>query len=296
MRSRLAELTEYHEVSLPKWLELRLWLRFLAFDFTKFDAVIFDLRFRFIRNQIDFFIKLSSKTQIYFLEEDACQNFLEGSQHFQQFSKFYKAIPNVKVLCSGYITEQKLRANGINAWMVPKGYDEQIIQDLGQHRDIGLGFLGKFTNPVYSKRKEIIETLERESGLIVLHTKPGAEYVEALNRINFFVSADAGLDEYMVKNYEALGAGCVLIAYRMGQGEEEALGFKDMENIVLYSNLEELHRKIDYLKANPMEMECIRLNGKRHVTQKLSFRAQAENIVDILNGRESKVRTENLAA
>lgn len=296
MRSRLAELLEYEEAVLPKWFELRLWLRFLVFDFSKFDAVIFDLRFRFICNQINFFLKLSKKTQIYFLEDDACQDFLKSSQHFGQFSKFYKSVPNIKVLCSGYITEQKLRAEGIDAWMVPKGYDDRMIKDLGRHRDIDLGFIGKLRNSIYSKRKELIEALEKESGLTTLQTKPGAEYVEALNRITFFISADAGLDEYMHKNYEAMAAGCVLFAHRVGGGEETALGFKDMENIVLYSDLEELNNKLDHLKANPDKVEKIRVNGRTHACQKLSCRAQAENIVDVLNGREPQIYTERKAA
>ena len=65
-----------------------------------------------------------------------------------------------------------------------------------------------------------------------------------LNRIRFFVSADIGMGEYMIKNFEAMACGCVLLAYDQGELENEALGFIDMHNIVLYRRLDELRDKL----------------------------------------------------
>ncbi len=54
----------------------------------------------------------------------------------------------------------------------------------------------------------------------------------------------------MAKNFEALGAGCVLCTYSI-PFENVLVGFKDMENVVLYSSPAELFKKISIPEADP---------------------------------------------
>jgi hypothetical protein len=68
----------------------------------------------------------------------------------------------------------------------------------------------------------------------------GEEYCATLNRIRFFVSADVGMGEYMIKNFEAMACGCVLLAFDQGAAENQALGFKGMVNVVFYKDIPQL--------------------------------------------------------
>ena len=147
-----------------------------------------------------------------------------------------------------------------------------------------MGFIGRLKHNVYSRRKAFLESLSQSHGLAVMRTEPGDEYVAMLNRIRFFVSADIGLGEYMQKNFEAMGAGCVVCAWRQG-AEDDALGLRDMENIVLYSSRDELLEKIARLKADPAKQAAIQAAGEAHARDNLSFAAQAEAIYSNMRAR-----------
>ena len=116
----------------------------------------------------------------------------------------------------------------------------------------------------------------------IVRTKSGQDYVDKLNSIRFFVSADIGMGEYMIKNFEAMAAGCVLFGWRQGNGEEEALGFRDMENIVLYSSMEECREKIAQLRVDSALADRIALAGQTLVEQQYSFEALGQKIADAL--------------
>ena len=248
MRSHLRKKLEYHEVVVSKFWEKKLPLRMFLYRFDKYDAIIFDLRFKACINQTDFFVNVSKKAKVFFLEEDACQNFIKKSPWYGRFSKFYKAVGNVAVLCTGYNTEKMLIDCGVHARMIPKGYDNERIMDLEQERSIEFGFIGKTENVVYENRKKTLRHIQDVLDLKVFTTEPGDDYINGLNKIRFFISADAGLGEYMVKNFEAMASGCILIAYEIGSGEEESLGFKDMDNVILYRSVDELLEKNRYCK------------------------------------------------
>ncbi len=55
----------------------------------------------------------------------------------------------------------------------------------------------------------------------------------------------------MIKNFEAMACGCVLLAFDQGAAENEALGFKDMVNVVFYKDIPQLQQKLSQLRANP---------------------------------------------
>ena len=88
------------------------------------------------------------------------------------------------------------------------------------------------------------------------------------------------MGEYMIKNFEAMACGCILLAYRQGEGEEEALGFSDMNNIVLYSSIAELREKLAQLRANPERAEQIAHAGQDLVTTRYTFEAIGKIIVE----------------
>jgi glycosyltransferase involved in cell wall biosynthesis len=243
-----------------------------------YDRVVLFLRFKKEIRQWRFLRKLPN---LVFLEHDAYQNYIEN-KYRGRFSRQYQRMPWVRVLSSGAYVTQRLQAENLDAVFVPKGYDQTLIQNRQRERSIELGFVGSIKSGVYQQRKQFLTQLAEREALEVVRTNSGEEYVEKLNRIRFFISADIGMGEYMIKNFEAMAAGCVLFAWRQGNGEEEALGFQDMNNMVLYSSLEECQNKLKQLRENPALADKIARAGQELVEKNYSFEETGKKVVQAL--------------
>lgn len=233
----------------------------------RYDRIIFFLRFKKEMRQWRF---IRTVPNLVILEHDAYQNYIPN-KYAGKYARHYHRMPWVRVLSSGANVTARLRQEGIDAVFVPKGYDQQLIHNRQQQRPIELGFVGSLKSGVYQQRKQFLEQLAQLERMEIVRTNSGEDYVDKLNSIRFFASADIGMGEYMIKNFEAMAAGCVLLAWRQGNGEEEALGLRDMENIVLYSSLEECRHKLAQLRADAALAARIAAAGQALVEQQYSF-------------------------
>lgn len=245
---------------------------------TEYDRIILFLRFKKEAQQI-FFVKTIPNLVI--LEHDACQNYISG-RYEGAFSKYYRQLPWVRVLVSGAVIARRLQEEGVDAVFVPKGYDQKILKNLNKPRDVELGFIGSLKSNAYSSRRAFLEQVAKKENIRIQRTAPGYEYLQALNRIRFFISADIGIDEYMIKNFEAMACGCVLFAFNQGEEENNALGFKDMENIVLYSSIEDFCFKLAILRKDLELADRIALNGQKLAEQRYSFSAIGQQIIQAI--------------
>jgi len=250
------------------------------FNFLKYDLVLFDLPHRYMRKQSKYLGSIGKKVVIY--EEDACQNFISDSLWFRDFSHFYKQIPEALIINTGFLVAKKLREEGVNAHFLPKGYDPAIISNLKLTRPVDLGFIGTYGSNAYCQRYKYLRFMERRAKLAMIRTNLGKEYNDTLNRIRVFFSADAGIGEYMAKNFEAMAAGCILMAYRQGEPEEGALGLVDGENVVLYSSEREALNKLQELLLQPDKMNLIASNGTKHAERFFSFDVLSERLAQII--------------
>ncbi|NQZ59574.1 MAG: glycosyltransferase family 1 protein, partial [Lentisphaeraceae bacterium] len=223
----------------------------------KYDRIVMFLRFKKELKQIKF---IQTVPNLVVLEHDAWQNYAK-SKYTGKFSRYYSKLPWARVICSGYILQDKLQQEGYDAVCVPKGYASFLGND-ALERDIELGFVGSLKSSTYNQRKEFLEELADQHGLCLMRTASGGDYKKALNRIRFFISADIGFGEYMVKNYEAMACGCVLFAYDQGERENERLEFVDMRNVVLYRNISDLLDKLKILRADERLASSIPLAGQ----------------------------------
>jgi glycosyltransferase involved in cell wall biosynthesis len=247
-------------------------------DVTRYDRIVFFLRFKQEIRQVGF---IRSIPNLVILEHDACQNYIPG-KYQGRFSEYYRRLPWARVINSGYVLSERLSQEGVDSVFVPKGYDQAVLRNLGRERDIELGFVGSLKSGVYSERRALLESLAQAENLSMLSAAPGDAYCELLNRIRFFVSADVGLGEYMIKNFEAMACGCILLAYDQGEAENRALGFVDMENIVLYRSVEELRQKVQLLRNDSSLTEGIAANGQRLVEREYSFARVGQRIAEAL--------------
>ena len=244
-------------------------------DVTKYDRIVFFLRFKQEIRQVGF---IRTVPNLVILEHDAYQNYIP-CKYTGKFSAHYRKLPWARILSSGFVVSERLREEGFDAVFVPKGYDQTLLQDQGLARDIELAFVGSTNSVAYSGRKALLDELGQVEPLVVTRTKSGEEYCQTLNRIRFFVSADVGMGEYMIKNFEAMACGCVLLAYDQGAEENRALGLQDMENVVFYRNIPQLQEKLATLRVDPELAARIAVNGRNLAMSQFSFATIGQRIV-----------------
>ena len=86
----------------------------------------------------------------------------------------------------------------------------------------------------------------------------------------------------MAKNFEAMAAGCLLLAYRQGCGEEQALGLKDGINVLLYNTPKEAVEKIVWINHNPKQAETIAIAGLQLAQQHFSFASLGQQLAEAI--------------
>ena len=247
-------------------------------DVTRYDRIVFFLRFKKEIRQVRF---IQTLPNLVILEHDAYQNYIP-CKYTGKFSAHYRKLPWARVISSGFMVSERLRAEGFDAVFVPKGYDQTLLQDQGRERDIELAFVGSTNSVAYSGRKALLDELGRVEPMVVTRTKSGEEYCDTLNRIRFFVSADVGMGEFMIKNFEAMACGCVLLAYDQGSAESNALGLQDMHNVVLYQDVPQLQQKLAILRTDPELAQRIAANGRELAVSQFSFARIGQRIVEEL--------------
>ena len=252
---------------------------FASIDTDAYDRIVLDLFFRILRKHARFLKRLPN---LVLYEEDACQEYIPSSRWRGKFSAFYRKLPNVRVIITGYSVSEKFRDMGFDVRFLPKGYDSSKLYDTGSKRDIELGFIGRTSSNTYAERKEFIQRATAELDLKAMRTEPGDAYRVALSRIKAFVSVDVGLGEYMAKNFEAMACGCLLLACRQGDGEEQALGFVDGENVILYDDFQGFASKVAFLRNNPEKCRLIAEQGQSLAHCSFDYLKQAEGLYGYL--------------
>lgn len=259
-------------------------------DLKQYDRIVLDLHFKRIVKQARF---LSALPSLVIYEEDAWQNYIRESKWHGQFLPFYKKLGHFRLLCTSAQLAEKFKHEGIDACFLAKSYDQSLLKNLDADRDIELGFIGRISSDAYGKRKELLTFMQQTGGLQLLRTEPGEAYLNLLNRIKVFVSADLGFDEYMIKNFEAMACGCLLVAYRQGV-EEEALGLEDMKNVVLYGDKQELLDKLELLKNNTILVGQIANAGQAYAEKYFTYDVMARNFYSYVeNASPINLKNEN---
>lgn len=243
-----------------------------------YDRILFFLRFKQELRQVSF---VSTLPNLVVLEHDAYQNYIR-CKYTGKFSKYYRQMPWVRVISSGFEVVRRLQCEHVDAVFVPKGYDQELMYDLQQARDIELAFVGSTKSAAYNGRKAMLDALAEVEPLKIMRTNSGGDYLRTLNRIRFFVSADVGMGEYMIKNFEAMACGCVLLAYNQGEDENRALGFVDMHNLVLYRSLDELRSKLALLRGDSQLAKAIAIRGRELVQARFRFYDLGGEIVEAM--------------
>ncbi|CAH0253000.1 glycosyltransferase [Pseudomonas brassicacearum] len=252
---------------LSKQQQMKLGKFLASVNYEDFDRVVIFSRVKRLAPQLSV---LKCIPGLIFLEHDAYQNYMRESKYHGVYSRLYRRLPSCRALVSGAVVARRMQAEHIDAVFVSKGYDEQMLRNTDSVRDIPIGFLGSLKSTEYAQRKALLESLVKRTGMLVTRTQSGREYLETLNRIKIFVSADLGMGEFMIKNFEAMACGCVLLAWSQGE-EDRLLGFEDMENTVFYRSEDEAVQKLELLQSDPELAARIARNGQAFAESRYSF-------------------------
>jgi glycosyltransferase involved in cell wall biosynthesis len=252
---------------LSKKQQMKLGPFLASVNYQDFDRVVIFSRVKRLVPQLQV---LKCIPGLVFLEHDAYQNYMPESKYRRVYSRLYSRLPSSRVLVSGALVARRMRAENIDAVFVSKGYDEQMLHNTNSVRDIPVAFLGSLKSTEYAQRRALLESLSLRTGMLVGRTQSGTEYLEMLNRIKIFVSADIGMNEFMIKNFEAMACGCVLLAWSQGE-EDQLLGFRDMHNTVFYHSEDEAVEKLRLLQSDPVLTARIASNGQAFAESQYSF-------------------------
>ena len=205
-----------------------------------------------------------------------------SSPWHRKYPAILRDIGKIRVIVSGIDLRDQFRAEGIDAEYLPKAYDSGVVSNIRGQRNVAAAFVGRTNNKAYRLRKQFLKQISRRLGISILRSEPGAPYNALLNSIRIFVSADIGYGEYMIKNYEAMAAGCMVLAWRQSAAENAALGFQDKKNIVLYDSIEEFEQKLKMLLDNPSQIESIASAGQQLVEGAHTWKKRAEELLPLL--------------
>jgi len=253
-----------------------------------YDRVMIDVPLTRISKHYKVLRKISG---LILYEQDAWMEFSPHSKYRNKFIKRYRSIGPCRLILTGYNIGERVRSAGLDVVAIPKSYDENHLRNLHLERNIELGYIGRIKTRVYRDRRPFLEKMVAEKGLQMLRTHPGEEYLQTLNRIKIFVSADIGFDEYMQKNFEAMACGCMLFACRQGGKEEAWLDFRHMENVVLYDDIDDAQGKLDMLRKNPDLVEEVARKGEELVREHHTMGSRVASYVDAIKSDIKSAQT-----
>lgn len=277
-RSMLDELGKHVELTIEREPKSKLGDLQAALDKYEahtYDRILLDWKWTFTKHQP---LTVAATKNLVIFETDIWQNFFKPARNYGKFAAFFKHQKGLRLITTGWHHAEKLRQLGVDCTYVSKSYEPDFLFNENRERDIAFGFIGSIHRTIDFERSKLLNWAEAEHDVRVFRTERGNAYREGLNRVNVFVSADIGMNEYMFKNFEAMACGCALLAYRQG-GEAENIGFIDGENVLLYGNKEEFSEKVAFCKANPELVREIAARGQKHAEDHLSGPAVARKIV-----------------
>lgn len=248
-------------------------------DLSMYDRVVADTNLRRLGPGYKF---LKNAPNLVVFDHDVYQTNVQYAEWHRKYPAAMRDFKNARIIVSGYELSKQLCQLGIDCSFLPKGYDHKKIRFLNMDRDIEAAFVGRTKNKVYRDRRSFLNRIGKRESVPVMRADPGEPYNKLLNRIQVFISADINFGEYMIKNFEAMAAGCLLLAWRQPGGEQRMMGLEDGNNVLLYDNENEFIEKLNWAKANKYEAGVIASKGRELAENQHKWLDRAKIIPDLI--------------
>jgi spore maturation protein CgeB len=156
------------------------------------------------------------------------------------------------------------------SYCVPDGFDPELEKPRDLEKDIDVSFIGS----LHSDRKEKIEKISKD--VVVVSDAFGEKHSEIVSRskINLNFCTTMGASD---RTYKVLAAGGFYLTDDWAGRDEK---FIDGTDLVIYKDIDDLNKKIEYYLNNDISREKIAKSGKLAV-EKFSRYAWAKRIVEI---------------
>ncbi|MBS9778214.1 MAG: hypothetical protein KGV50_05560 [Gammaproteobacteria bacterium] len=241
-------------------------------DVTRYDRIVFSIDFDNLRKNVKF---IQSLSRLVFLDFDNHFEALRDEGKDKYFD-FYKRVPWARIILTSNMVAKKYNQAGLNSIFIARGFSlngavsslpqRKITKELHQKREDFLSCIALKNMPLTVTNDyafaEVFGCVEKEKALFV---------GEELREYKLFIFPDIGFGEYDDKVFKAMSQGDIVFAFDQGRDENSALGFDNMQNIILFSSFEELEKKIASITSFPKQMLRIAKEGESLVKSKYQY-------------------------
>jgi len=270
------------------------------------NLVLLFLRFRCLRNSGDF-LGLVSKPLV-LIEHDACQNVLPNSPYFGAWTQYLRSSPIQLTFVSGLTPLRSLQDAGISCLWLPKAAPEAFLRQ--RYRTAGRFCLfGETRYAVYDERRAIydcirprnvhdrvlnrwrlyqisyfVDKLLSRHGIIHRLHFPYPAMPDVLKWYSGCIICDQGLQEPMIRHFEASALGLAVFRERDSVHELEQLGYRDGVSMIVYDSKEDLREKIHHYGRHLSELAEVQAAG-RAAAQRNTWERRAADLLGHLQQR-----------
>tara|TARA_R110000850_G_scaffold157258_3_gene281403 strand:- start:877 stop:1725 length:849 start_codon:yes stop_codon:yes gene_type:complete len=141
-------------------------------------------------------------------------------------------------------------ATGANRVWFPNAFDDDLVVKMNNaNKQHFIGFCGNYVN-----RKTLIDKIDKDFMIKKDIFVIGSDMVKAINSYKIHFNKNISND-INYRSFETIGCSTALLTNKNYQYNK--LGFKDMQNCILYSDLLELKDKLRYLSGDTKKLEEI---------------------------------------
>tara|TARA_Y100001973_G_scaffold101841_1_gene165715 strand:+ start:827 stop:1693 length:867 start_codon:yes stop_codon:yes gene_type:complete len=164
--------------------------------------------------------------------------------------------------------------NAQSVWF-PNCYDDEVIKPLNLEKVYDVGFCGNIVN-----RAQLISIVANSFNFKLDEFVIGNDMVKAINLYKVHWNANISID-INYRNFETIGCGtCLLTSYNE---HIDSLGFKDGENCLIYSNLEQMVDKTKDILNNEEKRKSIEQQGLKLAKQH-TYKQRIKKILKLYKG------------
>jgi glycosyl transferase family 1 len=267
----------------------------------RYDAIVWFVNFRVLMTMSPFDWGTYAGARIMY-ETDAFQNYtvIASRRYLGLWPGVVRSNQFHVLVCTGREVRDRLLADGVHAYWIPKAYDGRVIRDEQCRARTGLCYYGR----EYNARAAMLNYLTRRHVPYSTFVCPYSELNDNLNRYlaclicNMSVRGSRWLPaavlahvpktwirlaegtEPMWKNFEAAGAGCAPICDYMP--ELETLGFRDGETMVSYRTFAELYDKLQHYLHRPRKLREIGRRAAALARNRHTWDDRAQQLEDLI--------------
>jgi hypothetical protein len=154
----------------------------------------------------------------------------------------------------------------------PNAFDNTLIFPKKIEKKCDVGFCGSLLN-----RNDMLSLLKNKYNFIYDNFVIGDDMVTAINSYKIHWNRNLSSD-INYRNFETIGCGVPLVTNYNYQ--YELLGFKHMENVILYKNNDDLFQYIDLLLSDENLRQTIGYNGYK-LSEKHTYLERCKQILQI---------------